>query len=290
MKKSTILCTALMALTLTACSDATTQVSTEKDVLFKIADTEVTKGDIYNGLKANGAVSELISDVTSYIVEQEVPVTDEIKKDAQDSMNMLKQMIGDDTKWNEFISSMGYKTEEEYFNDRVLTAARADELTEVYLNENLEAVKNKYEARVVEIFQTDNEDTAKEALAAIQGGMSVKEAVEKFEGITDTYKGEAEVVTNVSDLPSNVWTNILAITEDNSVLNTVQFKTDLSEYYVVRVVNVTAPDDMAKEAFSSISEITDEAFVYFLDKYDFTIYDIDVYNGFKAQKPDYIVQ
>ena len=96
MKKSAMLCGAALVLGLTACSDATTTVSNENEVLMEVAGTEVTKGDIYVGLKANGAVTELISDVTGYIVEQEVPVTDEIRQEAEDSLNMLKNMIDDE--------------------------------------------------------------------------------------------------------------------------------------------------------------------------------------------------
>ena len=290
MKKSAMLCGAALVLGLTACSDATTTVSNENEVLMEVAGTEVTKGDIYVGLKANGAVTELISDVTGYIVEQEVPVTDEIRQEAEDSLNMLKNMIDDEEQWNQFIESTGFESEEEYFNQRVLLAARADALTDVYLDANLEDVKNRYETRVVEIFQTDTEETANQVLEAVKGGMSMTDAVEQYKGDTSTYTGEPQVVTNESGLPSNVWTNILSITEDNTLLNTVQFKTDLTEYYVIRVVNVNAPDDMAKEALSSISAISDEAFVYYLNKYDFTVYDIDVYNGFEAQNPDYLVQ
>lgn len=290
MKKTSILCAAALVFGLTACSDATTKVSNENEVLLKVGNSEVKKSDIYTGLKANGAVSQLISDVTAYIVDKEVPMTDEIKKEAEDSMNMLKSFIGDDEKWKQFIETNGYSSEEEYFNTRVLTAAKADRLSSVYLDANLENVKNQYEARVVEIFQTDDEDTAKEVQEKVAAGMSMADAVEQYKGDTKTYTGKPQLVTKVDGLPSNVWTNILAVSEDNTLLNTYQFKVDLTEFYVVRVVNVNAPDAMAKEGLSALTEIKDEAFAYFLDKYDFTLYDIDIYNGFEAQNPNYIVQ
>ncbi len=288
MKKLLCVCAAALLFTVSGCSDATTSVSDGSQALITIGDTKITKQDIYTGLKTQGAVNVIINRVTQIICENEIPLTDEMTEEARSTMESFKQYVGEDN-WDEFIKSNGYGSEEEYFNDRVVLSARAGHITDKYLEEEWATVVDTYKPRQVQIFMSEDEETATKALEEIQGGKEVKDVVTELGG--KTYTGETQTLTSASGLSSNVWNNIVTA-ESGTVVDQVLYSLDLSGYYVVKVIDAD-PENFKDEAISALSSSTDvqnEAFAYFLKKYNFGIYDIDVYNAFKIQAPQYIVE
>ena len=279
-----------LLLSMSACSDATTSVSNENEALITVDNKKITKGEIYKSLLANGSVNSIITMITEYICEKEIPITDEIRQTADETLDSFRVLFETDEAWNDFLFSMGYTNEEDYYNERILLSARSSAIIEKYVEEELAVLKEEYTPRKVEVFQTSSEEDAKAALSDIQNGSTFEEVTTKYNGTTTTFTGKPQVLTSMSSLPENVWDNILTITEDNTLMPTVQFKVDLSTYYVIRVAETEVSDEEAKAAISAITDVTNAAFIYFLEKYDFTIYDIDVYNSFSTQAPDYIVQ
>lgn len=291
MKKIISACCVALLFMVSGCSDATTSISNESTALITVGNTKITKGEIYDALKAQGSVNSIINSVTEFLVEKEVEVTEEITENAKKTLENFKKYIGED-KWENFLSDSGYASEEDYFNDRVMIAARSGELVNKYLEQDYENAAATYHPVKVQIFETDNQETAEKALEAVKGGKEVKDVVTEFEGNTKNYTGETMIVTSESGLPSNVWSNITKVTDADTVLDTVQFSLDLTTFYVVKVVDTDANNfkEEAIATMASTTSIQNAGFAYFLDKYDFTIYDIDVYNAFKAQSPSYIVQ
>ena len=56
------------------------------------------------------------------------------------------------------------------------------------------------------------------------------------------------------------------------------------------MVSTNVSKEDASSAIYEIKTIDDQAFAYFLEKYGFVVYDIDLYNGIKSQAPVYLVQ
>ena len=291
MKK--ILCTCCVALLfmISGCKDAVSGISDESTALITIGNTKITKGDIYEGLKSQGAVTSIINKVSAIIVEKEIPLTDEIKKEAEESLATLKTYVGEE-KWEQFLKDTGYATEEDYFNERVLLAARSGKITDKYLADDFANIIAKYKPMQVQVFETDSEETATKALAMIKEGKEVKDVVTELEAITENFNGETQVLTNENGLPANVWANVSKITEPNTVIDQIQFNLDLTSFYVVKVIDSNAENfkDLAIKVMATNQTIQDDAFAYYLNKYNFTLYDIDAFNAFKVQAPNYIVQ
>ncbi len=120
--------------------------------------------------------------------------------------------------------------------------------------------------------------------------LTIQDAVNQYDAVTTTYDGSEQILTNASGLGSSIWENIMAVTEDNTVLTPYQYSSDLSNFYVIEVVSVDVPLEEAQSTIEGLSTISDDAFAYYLKKYNFTVYDIDLYNGIKSQKASYIVQ
>ena len=287
MKKICGLCMAALLVALSGCSDASTNISDPSTKIVTIGNTTITRGDVYPILKNQGGVSSIISQVTKIICDKEVPVDDEIKKKAEESLATFKSLVGEEN-WESFIASTGYSSEEEYMNERIIAAAQAEKLVNKYLEQNTDAIFAEYQPRQLQIFATDNEDTAKQALEKIQGGAEVKDVVSELGG-SEEFSGETILMTSAAGLASNVWSKIAEQSEPgviNEVLNTLTFST----YYVVKVVDVD-PNNYKEQAVTTLAQVKDvqnEGFKFFLDKYNFEIYDIDVYNAFKLDYPYYI--
>ena len=111
------------------------------------------------------------------------------------------------------------------------------------------------------------------------------------DGETTTYDGSEQIVTTQSGLPTAVLTK-LNDAEDGTLVNEVIPDTTNGNYYVVRLVSKdyeTIKDDVA-EALQDNTSLTNDAMVYYLKKYNFTVYDVDIFNALRESNPEYLVQ
>lgn len=84
MKKATSLCfAAVMLTTLFGCKDASADISNGSEVLFTVGSTKVTNDDIFRPLFLSGGFSQVNMTVSKIIFEKEVPVTEEVTKEAK---------------------------------------------------------------------------------------------------------------------------------------------------------------------------------------------------------------
>lgn len=290
MKKLLGICALALLVTLSGCKDARTTITNGNDALITIGKTKITKNDVYEGLKAENGVTAIMSKITAFLCDQEVPITDELREKARTTMNEFKTQIGE-SNWNNFMKSMGYESDEQYLEEKALLAVRADELTSKYISENYDAIKEKYQIRKVQIFQTSDSSVAAEVQKKVGAGeLTIEEAVEQYDAVTTTFKGTEQIVTNASAIDSSIWENIMKVTEDDTLLDVYQYTPDLSKFYVVKVVSVDVSLDDAQSTIQGLSSISNDAFAHYLKKYGFTVYDIDLYNGIKSQAPSYLVQ
>ncbi len=290
MKKIVSLCCLALLVTLSGCKDAQAGLSDGKEALITVGKTTITKNEVFDSLKSQNGITSIISKATAFIVDKEVPVTDEMMKEASETTNEFKLTLGED-KWDSFLTAMGYDNEQQYIEERALLAVRAARLSTKYIEDNYDAVKETYQVRKVQIFQTSDSKVAGDVQAKVKSGeLTIEEAVSQYEGVTTTYNGKDQIVTNATGLPSSAWESIMKVTEDNTLLDTYQWTSDLKTFYVIKVVQVDVPLEDALSTIENISSISDDAFAFYLDKYGFRVYDIDIYNGIKAQAPSYLVQ
>lgn len=290
MKK--ILCCLALLFALTGCKDAVSGVTNGEEALITVGKTEITKNDVYTGLKTENGVSSIISKITSYIVEKEVPVTEDIKKEAKEYLAEVKKSVSE-ANWKAFLETMGYENEQQYIDERVILSIQATELTSTYIDANYDQLKEDYQIRKVQIFETADSKVAGEVQEKVKKGeLTIPEAVKAYKdkAVTTTFNGSEQIITNATSLDSSIIENIMEITEDNTLLDVYQFSADLKKFYVVKVVSVDVKLDEAKDTLLGLSNVADQGFAHYLEKYDFTIYDIDLFNGINAQAPTYIVQ
>lgn len=285
MKKLNILLCAGLFFMLSGCKDASANISDGSTTLFKVGEETVTKEDIYTYAKATLAGDATSTLVRASLLDSEIPVSEEIEKEAKKTLATIKENFGSD--FAEMMKNNGYKDEETYYKEVVIRNVQTKEMAKKYLLE--EGKLADYQPLKAQMVVATSQENANKALSAIKDGTSFKEAATQY-GDTSKSDGSEKIYGNASGISSTVWQSILNIQAGN--VGEVIADTTNNLYYVVKVTNATIDDfkDAAVEEMSALSTIASSSFIHYLEKHDFTVWDIDVYNQIKANNPTYLVQ
>lgn len=287
MKNRNLLLASLLLVTpLAGCSDASAKLSDGSTVLFKVGKTKVTKQDLFSLMNSTSGASTVISSATKTICSNEIEVTDEMKEDAQTTLDSYKSMYGDT--FTSYLEQNNM-TEEDYLNTYLIPSLQAEQLTAAYIEAEWESVTDLYEPVKATVLDFEANDSATEALAKLKDGSATAQEIASEYGCTES--GETELFTiDDTDYDSTVMSVITNGSPDDgwSMIPT----TSGDAVYLVKVED-NDPDNYRDEVIdklSSISNVSSDATTYFFRKYGFHIYDITVYNAISSDYPDYLVQ
>ena len=293
MKKNKFVLVLGAALMLSGCGNATANISHGSDVIGTIGNTSITDGDIYGSLKSASGYSYALSMIREQIFEREIEVTDEMRQQAQDEYDQYaEQYEAQDTGMTaeEYVIYLGYESVDDYIEKVYLPNYKQQALNAKYMDDDNANFLEEYEPVKAQILQTTDQDSASQALEALNDGGDFADVTEEY-GETTTYDGSEQIVTTQSGLPTAVLTK-LNDAEDGTLVNEVIPDTTNGNYYVVRLVSKdyeTIKNDVA-EALQDNTSLTNDAMVYYLKKYNFTVYDVDIFNALRESNPEYLVQ
>ena len=293
MKKNKIVLVLGAALMLGGCGNATANISHGSDVIGTIGSTSITDGDIYSSLKSTSGYSYALTMIREQIFAREIEVTDEMRQQAQDEYDQYaEQYEAQDTGMTaeEYVIYLGYESVDDYINKVYLPNYEQQALNAKYMDDDNASFLEEYEPVKAQIIQTSDQDTASQALEALNNGDDFADVAEEYNDST-TYDGSEQIVTTQSGLPTAVMTK-LNDAEDGTLVNEVIADTTNGYYYVVRLVSKdyeTIKDDIV-EALQDNTTLTNDAMVYYLKKYNFTVYDVDIFNALRDSNPEYLVQ
>ena len=276
---------ALAALLLTGCSDAQAALKDPKTAVFTVGDQTLTKGEMYSFMTARDAGYFAINEAKKVILENEVPVTEDMKKEAQTALDSYKSMLGDT--FNDYLASYGFADEEDYLNNNLILSLRSEQLTKNFINENFDAMVSRYTPKKIKMMQFTDLAKATEALQQVKDGGNFDE-IATASG--STVSAAETIATVQSQYPATVLT-FLASTTDPT-LSEVIVDDNGTNFYIVQVLSTNAQDfkEQAVDTFAAIPALSSEASVFYFDKYNFTVYDITIYNQLKANYKDYLIQ
>lgn len=289
MKKTPILfvCAVMM---LTGCSGATATIKDKDETIMTIGDTKYTKGDEYDLLKISTGTDLTMELVKQAIYKQEVKVTKEMKKKAQEQVNNYKENMEN---FDEQIQSLGYKNSTQYMNKVLIPSLQASELTKKYFTDAKKDIQKTYKPSKARIIQCENKATAKKALKALKNGTDPEEVAQQYMVDSAKYSGkEALVTTKTTDLSTRL-INTLSKAKKTGVIDKVftNESSGTTYAYVAVLVSNTYKDikDDVYTTLSSDDDVTKACLVYYLKKYNFEVHDQDVFNNLKVNNPEYLV-
>ncbi len=284
MKK--LLLTVIVALTLAACGNVTTEISDKDTALLTVGSTKITNEQVYTALIAQDAAGIVKQMATQVILNAEVEQTPEMIAEAELELANFTETMGENAEV--YLQYYGYKDMDDYYTNGILPTLQQDILVEKYLRDNYVEISNNYLPKMVRIIEVTDSALADAALAAIQAGTDFSTVASQY--TTSAYPGDEEMVYTASDLPSVVltWMN----TQVSPTLSPVLPDTDNATNYIVQIT-VADPSKIEDDVISAfgfdqtfIDLALEDAFV----RNGFTLYDKSIYDQFILSYPSYLAE
>lgn len=280
---------------LTGCKDATATVTDSKKVVFTIGKTTYTKGDLYTQMGKDDAANIIVTKALAYIADKEVDDSDKIRTDAEDRYNDYKKQIEDSGEdFEETIKTYGYDTPEDFMN-YCIEVVKSEALIDKYVEANWDALLEEYaplKARIISISASDDTAIAKKnaeaALEKIKNGESFEDVANEYSDTNSVSLAKETLYTRKSTLDYNVLQFLSTV--NAPTLSEIITSQKGTTFYIVQVTNINS--EQLKEEFIDSLEANDDfldrAYNYYCRKYNFTVYDIDVYNYINTNYPSFL--
>ncbi len=286
MKLSKKILLTLSLATLTACSDAVTKVNKANDVLMKVGKNTITKGELYTSMKQAFGASTVNSMAIKQIAALEVPVNEEMKKAAKDTLNNYKKLYGDSFK--SYLSNTKM-TEEQYLNDYLIPSQQAQKLAEKYIQANYAEISKKYQPVQASVIIFKDEKKANEALTEL------KKANANIEEIAKKYNSTNKFIKKIFTLDSKEVDSLVrnAIQSQKKELGWTLVKSSDGVTFNLVLIDSKDVNKLQKEITEHLkkdSSITADANTFYFKKYNFHVYDKVVYDALKADFPNIVIQ
>lgn len=283
------LCAALLLFSMCGCSDATTNVSDKNEALITVGNEKITKGDVYNGLIAQGDITYVTDALSKAIAAKAVETTDEIKESAQATLDTLKTS---NTDWDAYLENNGYESEDELLENLIIQI-KETKITSQYVTDEYETLATHLQPRKLQIVSITNADVVNEAQEKAQEGTEFEELAATYGN--GTYSGVTTVYTNASGLAASVWTAVEE-TKEGEVSSQPVYDAGTTTYYLIKVIS-SATNEFKDEAIPVIAALSatnddgltmsEEAFKYFLKKFKYSIHDATVYSALLNESAQY---
>lgn len=287
MKKMITLMASMMTIAcLTGCKDASAKLKDANNILFSVGKEKITKGEMYDAMKSTTMANIATIQATKTISDAEVEVTEEMKTTAQETLNNFKTLYGDN--FAASLKSSGL-TEEEYVEKFLLPSLQSKELIKNYINENFPLLIEKYKPTKASILTFTTADEANAALGALKdGSKSVADIINEYNLSSPTEPELITVETRTYD--SALLSSVFAANVEDGWM--MLPSSDSSKFYVLSVTEKDAEKmkDEIIDSFSLIQSINQDSISHFFKKYNFQVYDIDLYNQLSVEHPEYLVQ
>lgn len=281
--KKLLLLVAGISLLLVGCSDANISLK-ENNTIFTVGNSSVTENQVFK-LLSTGQVGSYaaISIATEYILDQEVPVTDEIKSAADESLAFYEEIYGES-----FLSSIqasGFKDRDDFYENNLIKSEQLTELTKKYVDTNFNSLVKTYLPRKVRILTFADEATALSAKAALESNTDISEIVQTYNSTSD---GSESIITTSSDLDTGILSYILDASEPK--ISEPLAGATVESYFIVQIIE-TDPEAMRDEVIDELVKnqaVRTESDLYFFNQYGFKIYDRTLYDSMELNYSDYL--
>ena len=282
--KKLIMASALLV-GLGGCTDAQAKLKDSSTAVMAVGSQNITKGEIYSVMSSAYGAGVVINDALARICAAEVEVTDEMRAEAEGSLESMKALYGESLQ--NYLESSGM-TEEDYINEVILPGLQADELPKRYIADNYDALAEKYHPVQATVLDFTSEEDANAALGALRDGS--KNAEEAAVDFNSTSSGLPSIYTIEDTVYDAVVTGIIrnGSPDDGWAMAT---GTD-GTFHILHVDNndPATMKEAVTEKFASLSAVSNDVMSYYFKKYGFHVYDKPLYDDLKENYPDYLVQ
>ncbi len=280
-----VLSAAVLLGTMAGCTDAVAKFEQADEVLMKVGNITVTKGQMYNTLLAQSGADVIRNQGLKVIGDIEVEETEELRAAAQIDFDYYNALYGGTLE--ETLAQSGM-TPESYM-EVLIDGKQSDALIRKYIEENLDSYIEKLQPIMATVLSFNTEEDANAAMSALADGSKTLDDI-LAEGKTSS-EGTTEVITiNTTDYGTTVNTVLRGMTPDDGW--TVITSAEKANVFVARVDD-TDPQNFRQVLIDELDgqdEINDDALSHYFKKYNFHIYDKNVLDIVTNTYPEIVVQ
>ena len=286
MKKLILALTALMVLA--GCKDASSDISFN-ETLFSVEGTVIKQKDLYQVMKQydTGVMgSAVIIDNARQTLIGDTEITEDMKKDAQEQLSMIKEMLGEG--YLDIIKNIGYDTEEEYLEAMIYPELQYKALVKNEVLEDFDALNEEYAPRQVRILEL-KKDLAEAALKELKDGKEFDDVAKEHSTVGSQFTGSKQVqLLKTTQVPEPV-AEFLKRT-DSPTLSEVLTSDESEQAYIVQVIEVDASrfENEAIDAYLSTESIATKYEGLLFRKSNFKVYDRDILDSIMEAQPTYL--
>ena len=291
----TVLFAVATLVTLCACGNVETKVSNPNEVLIQLGKKKVTKQDLYENMPSLYLASMVTGMAKKMVVNWEVEITDEMRDEAQlEMINFRNEVIEAGEDWQEQLEAQGYSSEEALIED-IIYYNQFYALIDRYTTENFDTIWQQYAPVKAKILFFDGKEDMDKAKENMEACLAEINAGANFEASADKYNADKTSIAETFYAKDNKSLDSAIIVTFGNLSSEATYQVtaaDSEGYYIVQVTNMKKEQlkDELITYVSTIETIEDETFAYYLDKYNFRVYDINAYNDIKANYPTTLVQ
>ncbi len=278
-------------LVLGGCSDASTTITNNKDVLISVGDQTITTGDVYNVLQISGNITPVVTALNKQIIEVAVPISEELETAAKAELEDVKAEVGSDN-WDAFLEDSGYADEEDFYQNAILYTLREPLITSAYVKEKQDELFEQLKPLQLQVIAINNQEQANEAYQKLKDGTAFEDLLSYANA--EGYVTDTSIYTNEM-LPSSLWTKIEE-TEDGTYVDAIGNDDTMTTYFLVNKISseVANYEDEAITTIANSTNTNDEgltmeqtALKYYLDEISYGIYDATIYSALLGTNPAY---
>lgn len=265
-------------LVLVGCSSgAIAKVSDGDTELITVADSTITKGNIFNMMRHQDLGTMIVDIAKTAVVNELVEVDQAIEDRAQELLDENKEYFGEAF---ENIILNSFESEQEFVELQLIPAAQQETLARWYFDDNFESIAQQQNPRRAIIITTD---TVEDAQAVIEG----LNADEDIEALVEEYgnpaaNANAVTIASTSNVPQKVHDFVKSSVKGDMTNEPIEDATS-DDVYVIKIVE----DDVNEfiEEYFSIYVINannmDTVFAHYFEELNFSVYDQLFYDSIK---------
>ncbi len=283
MKK--IIIPALSLLILSGCGTTeqnfSSSITDGQNTAITIDGIHVTNDDIYHYLLETQGANTIIAEALTFIADKEI--TDQAQID-----ELVNQQITDYEAYtqqtiDEYATSLGYENKDAYLNDVIIPSVKNELLVEKYVGEHYDQLVKDTSVKYIKTITVANES---DAMAIIDQSVDTTTFDTLF---TENSGVDVGFVSNEStSVDENIIKNLTNFTADG--LYSKAIATSTGEYAVVYVYNTdlsTVKEDVT-ENLTMLSSTSVVANAYYLEMYEFKVYEAEIKDQIESATPEYI--
>lgn len=282
MKK--ILVLAACMLLLVGCSDATAKITNGSETVVTVGDQSYTREELYNFMANYGGSYYAVVNAQKTILDAEVPVTDEMISSVDSTLELYSQMMG--SYFESYLQSQGFTGSEQY-REILIQNEQLNELYKKYVEANYDSLSSTFAPKKIQLMKFATEEEANTALQAVKDGNDFATVAQENKSTID---GAAQLVTSTSSFETVVQyaINTQAVGELSEVIG----NDNKTAYYVLKVLSTDAAElkEEAIPVIATAETIADQSIQYYFKEYNFTVYDINLYNQLQQSYSDLLNQ